>query len=176
MSRLLRQLYEGYHRRLLMRAYQKVGDLETAKDIVHEVIARVLVQIRTFPDRFDIMTEAELLAYVNRSLENAVIDYYRKRDTEKRKLQEYMDQRILEMAGKNVLDERVVEREEDRRVLQSCLRILSDEELMLMCDVCHYNLPYKVLAVEQGISVWALKQRISRIRKRLRKAKEELQS
>lgn len=176
MSRLLRQLYEGYHHKLLMRAYQKLGDMETAKDLVQEVIAKVLAQIRKHPGRFEIMTEAELLAYVNRSLENAIIDYYRKRDTEKRKLQEYMDQHILETTGKRALDERVVDREEDRRVLQSCLKILSDEELMLMRDVCHYNLPYKVLAEEQGISVWALKQRISRIRKRLRKAKEGLQA
>ncbi len=174
MSRLLRILYEKDCKKFWLRVYVKIGDAELAKDIVHDTMARVLIQIRSHPDRFDPMTEAELLAYVYRSLENAIIDFYRKRDTEKRKLQEYMEACVVEQTGRHALEDCVIEKEECRNILRFCMTELREEELLLLRDVYYYELPYRILAAEHGVSEFALRQRVSRIRKRLRKAKEKL--
>lgn len=173
MSIVLKRIYEEYRRRFFAYVYRRIHDAETSADIVQTVVMNVLVKIRTEPE-FESMPYLVMIAYIYRSLENAVIDHLRKKDVTRRKVQELTESYLVEQTSIRSVEDVVIQKDEDIRCMCLCMEMLSEEDFVLLRDRYYYGISYKILAAEQGVSEEALRQRVSRIKKRLRKAKEDL--
>ena len=172
MSVLLRKLYDEHYKSMVYHVYNWIGNIEDAKDIVQNVITKVLVKIRKAPMRFELMKDWELMAYVYRALDNAVIDYYRKNDTEKRKVQEIINVQIVETTISRSAEDIVMRKEANKKLRNFFMENVSEEEFLLLRDAYYYKIPIRILAEEYGIKEDAMKKRLSRLKARLRKEME----
>ena len=172
MSVLLKQLYSEHYKKLVFHVFKGTGNIEDAQDIVQNVVTRILVKIRKNPEKFNFMEHWEFMAYVYRALDNAVIDYYRKNDTDKRRVQDLINEHVVNTTISKSAEDIVMRKEKSKELRNIFMEQLSDEEFLLLRDAYYYRIPIRVLAEEFGIREDAMKKRLSRLKARLRKEME----
>jgi RNA polymerase sigma-70 factor (ECF subfamily) len=155
----LSELFERHHRRLYHFFYRLAGETGAAEDLVQEVFVRLIKYRHTFRD------DARFTPWMFAMARNAGVDHFRKRPKELPELED-----AAEPAAPFEHPVELLEQRERSERLQAALGRLPEEKRELLLLARFGEMRYERIGELLGISVGAVKVRVHRALKELRKA------
>jgi RNA polymerase sigma-70 factor (ECF subfamily) len=160
------QLIKRYERQIANLIYTTMGTSESVDDLSQEVFIRVYRSLKNF--KFD----ASVFSWMYRIAMNLCIDEIRKRKIRKVLSLDFLTEDALEGARKHkdyILPSDAMMQEEKKEMVQRALQQLSQEhrEVILLREYQDYS--YTEIAETLDIKIEAVKSRIFRARKELKK-------
>ncbi|PCI53555.1 MAG: RNA polymerase subunit sigma [Methylophilaceae bacterium] len=151
---MIELIWKEFHQKLLQFILAKVGDAAIAEDILQEVFIQVVKNINSLKDK------AKLQAWLYQICRNKIIDYYRikKLDT-------------VSIDSAETADDK--EAPQEAAQLDSCIRILISDLPASVSAIMQASeldeIKQKDIAINEGLSLPAVKSRIRRGRVLLKK-------
>lgn len=155
---LFESIWETYQRRLLDFIQRRVGDRMASEDILQDVFLRIYANLPALKD------VNRLQSWIYQITRNAIVDYYRAKRTAQ-PLPEWLSEPSVEI-------EESVEKE-----LSCCLLPMIEElpqkyrHAVLLSDI--EGVPHNQIAQNQQVSLSAVKSRVQRGRRMLKKMFED---
>ena len=165
---LFKILVDRYQEAFIRKALGIVRSHEEAEDIVQETFVKIYNNGKKFQKREGI----EFKSWAYRVLVNTAISRYRQ--ISKKWQAESADPLDLELAEeRNLSTEDIVLESEAKSVVADALSHLPEQSAKLLSAYYLKDKPYKVIAEEESITIPALKMKLFRAKRMLRKILEE---
>ncbi len=165
---LFKILVDRYQEAFIRKAIGIVRSREEAEDIVQDTFVKIYNNSNKFKKRAGI----EFKSWAYRVLVNTAISRYRK--ISKKWRAESTDPLDLELASeRNLSTENTVLESEAKSVVSGALMRLPEQMARLVSAYYIEDKPYKVIAEEQSLTIPALKMKLFRAKRMLRKILEE---
>lgn len=156
MSMTTEQVWEVFHLPLLHFIRKRVPDESTAEDILQEVFLKIHQRIETLKD------VKKLESWVYQISRNAIIDYYRSKETSTTALDA---PEVLELAEDLPADDVITELFPSVRAMVTSLPVLDRQALVL---TSYQGLTQRELGERLGLSFSGSKSRVQRAREKLK--------
>lgn len=161
---LFSELYDRYGNKVYRKAISMVKDLDTAKDLTQEILIKAFLSLGKFEGKAKFSTWLYMITY------NYCIDFLRKKKRTLDREQE-ISEHESELADEASDEKEVLEMEMER--LAELLEMIPTEDKSMLLMYYQDDMSIKEIQAHFNLGASAVKMRLSRARKKLKKLYEE---
>ena len=167
-QRQLLELYQRHHRAILAQVRRRVPP-QDVEDVLCDVLDGLLPRL----EGLYAFSELRQAVYIRSVTRNAVADYMRRAVRTRARFVDVADADLERLSdGADSVEETVLRREQVER-MKEAIRALPDDRRALLEMKYVQELDDGEIAARLGVSCAAVRQQLSRLRKRLRRTMEE---